>query len=150
MNGNVREARGWIFDGITEAPSVCLLIHRDQRDYKKLKVNTVFFWFCFFQTSIFRPKNWHPIRQPSLTCVRWELLNYFKGLQHGIKTVFWLTELGLDWANFVTVRRHIICSVPAIVSDSVKSLFWVKCCLRLDFFWQESSPAANVFCRKKC
>lgn len=53
----------------------------------------------FFPNLVLRPKNWHPIRQRTLTCARWELLHYFGELQHDMKTVFWLTELRLDGAS---------------------------------------------------
>lgn len=49
-----------------------------------------------FSKLVLRPKNWHPIRQRTLTCVWWELINYFGELQHDMKTVFGLTELRLD------------------------------------------------------
>lgn len=78
--------------------TICLsVILRDQRDHQRLKVNAAF--SCAFSNLILRPRNWHPIRQRMLTCVRWELFSYFGELQHDVKTVFWLTELRLDGTN---------------------------------------------------
>lgn len=146
MNGNVGEAGGWIFDGRTAAPSVCLSSSETSvitKDWKLMLLSSVF----FFPNLVLRPKNWHPIRARKLTCVRWELFNYFGELQHDMKSVFWVTELRLDYASMWWAA--VVSSALFQLSFHTRSCdlsFWLKCCLRLVLFLGGELPS----CRKKC
>lgn len=127
--------------------TICLsVLLRDQRRCKRLKVNAALFCSFFFPNLVLRPKNWHPIRARTLTCVRWELFNYFGELQHDMKSVFWVTELRLDYASMWWGAA--VSSALFQLSFHTRScdlFFWLKCCRRLVLFLGGELPS----CRKK-